>query len=100
MSDRVRIQLQQSHDDVVPSENPPNISADAAMAALSKLFTKGKVAKNDSKWERELATAFKKATDWFKRVKQSGGFRPSRGSGTVMSFPFKYDEKAYRIDVE
>ena len=100
MSDRVRIQLQQGHDDICPSEKPSDISADAAIAALSKILAKSRKFKTDRKWEQELTSAVKKATDWIKRIKQAGGYSLERGSGNQKSFTFDYDRQEYRIDIE
>ena len=98
MNDRVRIQLQQGHTDI-DSVVPTSISADAAISALSKLYSNNKDFKNSSQWQKALTSAIKDSTDWVKRVKQGGGLVP-RGSGTVQSFRFSYDGEEYRIDIE
>jgi hypothetical protein len=99
MSNRVRVQLQEGHTDI-DSEIPTGISADATIAALSKLVARNRKLKSDSKWERGLTSAIRKAIDWVKRTKLAGGYMPLRGSGNVHRDRFTYDRKEYRIDIE
>ena len=99
MSDRVRVQLQQGHTDI-GSVVPGGISADLAVAALARLHADNKTHQSDAAWQKALADAIKRATDWVKRVKQGGGYVPLRGSGTAFSVKFPYDRKEYRIDIE
>jgi hypothetical protein len=92
MSERIRVQLQQGHNHL-DSETPNEISASATIAALSKLHSRTRKFKSDSKWEREQASAVFRATDWVRRVKQAGGFMPLHGSGNVQRFEFIYKQQ-------
>jgi hypothetical protein len=98
MSGRVRVQLQQSHDNI-DSLTPRTISSAHTLAALAKLLANNKRYKNDRKWEKEPATAIAKVTDWVKRIQKAGEFKP-RGGGTAYSQKFKYEGDEYRIDLE
>lgn len=98
MANRVRVQLQQSIDNIA-SEATTDISAKGAIKALRVMQLRGKRHFNHPKWGDAVDLAIRKAVDWVRRTHASGG-HIGRASGTAYSTKFIHDKKEYRVDIE
>ena len=101
----VRVQLQQGHDEIVPSETTPSLLTKDTLIALHELYKKAWQKNSDPKWRTPLTSAINAAQTWVKKANKGGGIGfDGRGGGAPRDgWKFRYGAgggKEYRIDLE